>query len=245
MGGVTPEMAGQWIQARRLEKGVRAADIADALHVAPSYYSNYETGKYDLRSNPERLMVVVKALGISNEELREKLGVETMVTEARSLPPGAQAVEPVEAVRVRFLGTVQAIDVTRLRNGGTELLADGETVRCTLDIANRYPGEDLFALKVSGNSMACRKVHKEIPEGCFVLFHRRIEPRPKDIVVAWIPELGLDGEGVLKEMGRPGETFALESYNEEGLRLPAREYPRMEIQGVYLGHWLAQEGRRG
>ena len=49
--------------------------MADKLGIYRSYYSFLESGKYDIRSNPQRLQLITQLLGLTDQELWENLGV--------------------------------------------------------------------------------------------------------------------------------------------------------------------------
>jgi hypothetical protein len=109
-----------------------------------------------------------------------------------------------------------------------------------LALALAYRPEDVYVVKVLGDSMTCAEVQHTIPEGSMVALHTKLEPRKRDIVAAWVVSLGID---VLKIFGRGlNDEVVLESYNPAGARFPTSKY-ELVLQGVYIGHWM--EGRRG
>jgi hypothetical protein len=222
-----------------------ARNLAEYLGVYESYVSQLVNGTYDIRSNHYRLALIIDYFRISEKECRERLGVTKIVTPARgdlTLPKPSKITLSGDFPNVLFLGTVQAMkmmDCTDMR------IHSGKSISCPLEVARKYPIEVLFVLRVNGESMIDRDLRKTIPEGAYVLFHCDLEVRHRDIVAAWIPNLGAEGLGVIKEYRQNGDAKALWSYSDEGMRLPASEYPDMAIQGVYLGHWMHHEGRRG
>ena len=66
-------------------------------------------------------------------------------------------------------------------------------------------GEDVFALRVRGESM----IDAHICDGDLVLVRRQDSAQPNDIVVALVESVGGDGEATVKRFQRDGERVVL------------------------------------
>lgn len=77
-GGITPEQAGRFVEERLRAKRITKRRLAELLGVHESYVSDLTAGRYDLRSNPERLRRIVTELGLTEGELLEGLGVQPL-----------------------------------------------------------------------------------------------------------------------------------------------------------------------
>jgi SOS-response transcriptional repressor LexA len=86
-----------------------------------------------------------------------------------------------EKNQLRFLGTIQAgINHEHGPNGKNEL------IDCSTSIIKRYRRDQLFVLKIVGDSMTSATVRNSVPEGSYVVFHSALEPRHGDLVAAWV-----------------------------------------------------------
>jgi SOS-response transcriptional repressor LexA len=242
---VPAEQVGAFLREKREAQGYLQSQVAEFLDMKHSNYIHaFESGKTDVRKS-RYFPGLVRILGITAEELRERVGLDILIgTDSNpedTLPMPIGATRPSGAVLLRHLGSVQAgvpsngVDQARLKH---------RVVECPLKVARKYQPEELYVLDVDGDSMTSIDVQKTIPQGSSILVRairteqRTLEPRPGQIVVAWIPEVGDDGIGVIKYFGKKGEEFVLESYNNAGPRFPASKYPKMRVQGIVLGFWF-------
>jgi SOS-response transcriptional repressor LexA len=239
--GISATEAGEYIKARRQALGFTQAQVAERTGMPnDNYMVFYERARTDVRRS-KYLAPLLSLLKITTAEAREHLGVDIVLDHTsapESVPDLPRGARPVEGgVLIQHLGTVQAGKY--VMEGGVMIRKGNTLVECPSPVARRYKAEDMFILDVTGDSMTCRDVQKRIPEGSSVLFHRNLEPRNNRIVVAWIPEIGPEGVGVLKVYKKNGnDEVVLESYNPRGPRLPAARYPGMRIQGVALTYWM-------
>lgn len=245
-GTISAAQAGDFIREKRKAKGYTQGQVARLVGLPnENYLTSYESGKTDVRKS-KYLPQLVAVLGITAQEMRERMGMEMLIAPTASpeetLPPEAR--EPEGAVLLPHLGTVQA----GVPHDGVRQVysrSQHRLVECPLPVARRYRREDLFVLDVTGDSMTCADVQRSIPAGASILCLRYPgprEPRPNSIVVAWIPEIGKDGIGVIKKFGKgKNDEVVLESYNPTGPRFPAQRYPNMRIQGIVLGFWVQFE----
>jgi repressor LexA len=70
-------------------------------------------------------------------------------------------------------------------------------------------GEDVFALRVRGDSM----IEAHICDGDLVLVHRQDSAQPDEIVVAWLESEASEGEATVKRFGRDGARIVLKPEN--------------------------------
>lgn len=240
---ITKEEAGAFIREKRIQKGYLQSQIAELVGLPnENYMTFYERGKIDVRRS-KYLPKLVAVLGITAQEMRERMGMDMLLnaeSPAEETLPLLHPGRPTEGgILLPHLGTVQA---GVPHNGEPQVASKHKLVECPLPIARRYRPEDMFILDVNGDSMTCADVQRTIPAGASILCLRYPgpkEPRPNSIVVAWIPEIGKDGIGVIKKFGKGrNDEVVLESYNPSGPRFPAQKYPGMKIQGIVLGFWV-------
>jgi Peptidase S24-like len=174
----------------------------------------------------------------------------TMMTELEIMPSGFSEKQPKNfepyqvGHAIRFLGEIHgARSRLPLRDKSLtrpQWVYPPRGILHPPDRRNTYRPEDVYVVKVLGDSMTCSEVQHTIPEGSMVALHTKLEPRKRDIVAAWVVSLGID---VLKTYGKGlNDEVVLESYNPAGARFPTSQY-ELVLQGVYIGHWM--EGRRG
>lgn len=104
-----------------------------------------------------------------------------------------------------------------------------EIVDAGRELAERYGISNLYALRVTGDSMYSERARFSVPDGSTLIVHRELEPVRGDIVVAYIEDLDL---GVVKEYGEP-EEVTLSSYNPTGPLYRANQH-RIRICGVVV-----------
>jgi repressor LexA len=98
----------------------------------------------------------------------------------------------------------------RIAAGGPLLAAenrDGELPVAPASLP--YGGEDVFALRVRGESM----IGAHICDGDLVLVHRQDTAQPNDIVVALLESETAEGEATVKRFQRDGERIVLRPEN--------------------------------
>jgi repressor LexA len=86
---------------------------------------------------------------------------------------------------------------------GSPLLAD-ENIEGSVDLSREFNGQNLFALKVQGDSMANAGIH----DGDLVVVRAQDHAEAGDIVVAL-----LDGEATVKELARRAGKLWLQPAN--------------------------------
>lgn len=251
---MSPVDAGAFLKKRRLRRNLYQKDVAEKLGIPNvNQLTFYENGKTDWRFGKYALGFI-QLFNITADEARE-LGIETIVVsspsyqkQVKSLGIQTETLEP--GPRIPFLGVVQAVD-HKFDAYNAKQLTKTKKIEVPKDIIAGYKSEYCFALTVNGDSMVCEDARKTIPEGFTAAFHSvkegNVQPRKGDVVVAWIADYPgtEDGLGVLKVFKGEGareDDIVLDSYNREGQRFKASQY-RMEIQGIFIGCWLA--GRRG
>ena len=151
----------------------------------------------------------------------EKRGLLTRSRRERGESFGLH-VQPVEidtVYEVRLLGRIAA-------GSPIEALADEETISVPRFMLNRVRPQDMYALRVVGNSM----IDEHICDGDIALVENRQEAKNGEIVVALV-----EGSGVtLKRIYRFGSEVELRPANAElaPLRLPAAH---VSVQGIFRG----------
>lgn len=107
-----------------------------------------------------------------------------------------------------------------------EAVADAESISVPSFMIGRVRPEQVYALRVSGDSM----IDEHICDGDIALIENRTEARDGEIVVALI-----DGErATLKRLFRYGQEVELRPANSQlaSLRLPAKQ---VAVQGIFRG----------
>jgi SOS-response transcriptional repressor LexA len=242
-GGISAEQAGQFLLEKREAADLTQAELGEAVQMAnPNYLPRYEKGRTDWRES-RYVMDLIRVLKITAEECREKLGLDMLlssVTPSDTIP--GLGIE--DEVKVPLLGSVAAMVQGKKKRGKQSFKP--QLVSIPSSIRRHYKPEDIYALLVTGESMVDEGARRSIPEGYTIAIHRELQPRRGDVVVAWIPDYPdtEDGLGVLKVFTPSHkDDVVLDSYNRQGLRLRAADYPNMELQGVFIGAWYA--GRKG
>ncbi len=158
---------------------------------------------YQLRCLEDKGYLERKARGAPARAIRLTL---------KALPSAAT-----EPVQIPVLGQVAA---------GQPVLADALPDELLQLDAALLPGGDVFALRVSGDSM----VDAGIYEDDLVFVQRRSEARDGEVVVAVV-----DGETTVKTLRRRGGMVVLEPANTamEPIRIAPNE--RLELAGVVVG----------
>jgi SOS-response transcriptional repressor LexA len=240
--GVDKFAAGVFLRERRMSKGrewthQRVADLTGMPN--DNYMVSYEKGKVDWRKS-DYVVPLMHHMSITAKEAREKLGMEIVIDHSTpdDFVPHAPGRDNLPVKRVRYGGEMRP-GMYKRDIPATPLL------EIPLELVGKYHPEELFVIRVVGDTMTCEEARRGVPEGAFVVVHSKLAPRTNDLVIAWIPSApGFDeGLGALQVYNRKHPEVVLESYNPRGPRFGAQTYPDMTIQGVYIGHWVA--GRRG
>ena len=238
-----------WAEAiaiRRFRLGLTQEELAGRTQdvVSQGTISDIERGKvHPLDSlSGKRLGFLIQALEWTPEQFEDETGIHlTGFTsdEEKALP--ANAVRIGDIVSIRFLGSVSA-----------GLYASGEAADETkyLDVPRmfiaQYKSEDLFALEVTGDSMASSDVQRHIPEGSFVIVHSNLQPSYNgQLVVVWLEHEHL---GVLKEWKKDERGLWLLSYNPDqdahgAIRID--QNTPAQLCGVVIGDYRFRVGLNG
>ena len=134
-----------------------------------------------------------------------------------------------ENVVIRALGTIQAGAPTLQNPSAGEMDGLFEVPRFFI---GSYAPEEIYALRVVGDSMASDEVRAQIREGTYVLVNPNLEPEPGDVVVVWLKD---SNAGVLKEYWPTPRTVILRSWNAEHAPIVLDEDTPAIIQGVVIG----------
>lgn len=156
-----------------------------------------------VREIGERFRVTPRA-AFDHLRALERKGALQRRSSARRTSRALTLVEPVSAVYrpVPILGRIAA---------GAPLLA-AENHEGDLPLAaSALPGggEDVFALRVRGESM----IGVHICDGDLVLVRRQDDAQPNDIVAAWLDSESGEGEATVKRFLREGEHIVLKPEN--------------------------------
>lgn len=120
--GISATEAGAWLKAR-MRGRITQAELAERMGVQRTYLSMALNGRFDVRANPERLRIIAEALELTDEELREGLGVAPV------------AMTPAHSSR--FLGKLSEL---------TPELPKGRPVEVPEWMRGRHRPEDLFVV---------------------------------------------------------------------------------------------------
>lgn len=245
-----PTEASKALKLRRVELGKSQADVAfDSDVLTQTTVSELERGKYspaDLTAT--RLAALAKGLNWSVAELERATGLDLGLSPADKI---------LDFLETRFPGIISndpnqsAIDLVKMGaepiNGEypVPLLGDvaaggrmdtfipvenaEEWIDAGRGLAMRYGLSNLYALRVTGDSMYSERARFSVPDNSIVIVHRELEPVRGDIVVAYIEELDV---GVIKSFGEP-EDATLSSYNPTGPVYRANQY-RIRLCGVVV-----------
>ena len=126
------------------------------------------------------------------------------------------------AVTLPILGRVPA---------GGPVLAE-ENIEGTLDLTNEFRGDNVFALKVRGNSMEDAGIH----DGDLVVVRGQKQAEDGAIVVATV-----DGEATVKRLGRRAGKLELQPANK--LYQPIPVGPQTRVVGRVIGVIRSYERR--
>ncbi len=234
--GISAVEAGARLREIRLKQEKTQQELADLCGMpADNYLTGYEKGKKDWRRS-DYVVAIMEALRINASMARKQFGMRVVIDPSVS-PNHIPEVERPCNANVRFAGVVHA-------GTGANSATSIDYINVPLSLLGKYRAADCYVVEVTGDSMTDAEAKRSIPEGSHVLLNAKLEPKPRDIVVAWLPEIpGFpDGVGVLKVFRRNSDETTLESINPQGARFPLRAYPDAKIQGVYIAHW--QVGRR-
>ena len=215
-----PFTVGEKIRKRREELGLSQSELAKAIGVTDAYISAVERDVRSITRWPwQRLEALRKALRWTPEEFAEATGVEL---------PGS----PLERMDARLviMTKVPLLGVVSAGRGMSHAEPMGE-VEVPSDVVERYGSYGLYALEVDGDSMYCDDLPYSIPPGSIVVVARDLEPRPGDLVIAWLKSKGV---GYLKELEQRRGHQVLKSWNPEVPPLVVGPEDEVEIQGVVV-----------
>ncbi len=142
-------------------------------------------------------------------------------------------------VRLPFRGNIAAG-----LGGDGEALEHHEYIEVLENYLDGSDPANCFTLRVTGDSMRCDDVEKDIPEGVTIIIDQSIQPLPNDIVVC---EFEYEGEriGVLKIYRPEKDHVILKSYNEKHKPIILDEGNPATLRGVYINHIpLGRRSRR-
>ncbi len=178
-----------------------------------------KTVKYLWARDKEALDALLNALRWTPEEFTRATGIEL---------PGASlermGARPVTMTTVPLLGVVSA-------GRGTSHAEPMGEIEVSSEVVERYGSYGLYALEVDGDSMFCEDLPYSIPPGSFVVVARDLEPRPGDLVIAWLKGKGV---GYLKELERRRGHQVLKSWNPEVPPIVVSPEDQVEVQGVVV-----------
>ncbi len=221
----TKEEAGLAIRRRMRELGLSQPALGRMIGKSHSWVNVYllekpaETIRKMWAKNPQDLDRLLRALQWTSEEFTRATGIEL---------PGAplkrMGARPVTMTTVPFHGVVSA-------GRGTSHAEPMGEIEVPSDVVERYGSYGLYALEVDGDSMFCEDLPYSIPPGSFVVVARDLEPRPGDLVIAWLRGKGV---GYLKELEQRRGHQVLKSWNPEVPPLVVSPDDEVEIQGVVV-----------
>ena len=196
--------------------------------------------------NVRQLNALLKALEWTPHEFTEATGVEVPGANAESLgtatlaapssgryeyvgPPNDHLEEmgarPVTStMKVPILGTVSA------GRGETTVELEGE-LEVPEEVLRRYRSYNLFALRVTGDSMYCEDLPISIPPGAYVVAAADLAAQPGDLVVAWHEPTQT---GYLKEWRPKREHQVLRSWNPDVPPILVQPDDEITVQGVVV-----------
>ena len=252
---VTPEQAGEFLRNLRLTdmrngKPMTQPQLAELLGLnSYNYVSNMEHGLVDWRAG-KYCAAIIREFNVTAEQARS-IGVQIALDHRT---PGTATLErslEVTGIKrspaVAFYGSIQG--------GGPQAALRGHKMKkatlisCPLPGVLLYPEDQLFALRVTEETLASRKVRGSrkpiIVPGNYILFVRpeATQSRAGDFVIGFVADLGTKGTGILCAMGETGQKMTLKSYDNQ--LAPSPQQYVVQIQGTYLGQWSMDEGRLG
>ena len=127
-------------------------------------------------------------------------------------------------MKVPILGTVSA------GRGETTVELEGE-LEVPEEVLRRYRSYNLFALRVTGDSMYCEDLPISIPPGAYVVAAADLAAQPGDVVVAWHEPTQT---GFLKEWHPKRGHQVLRSWNPDVPPILIQPDDPIDIQGVVV-----------
>lgn len=236
-GGFMPyerETAGKKLERYLARAEMQQKDLAVKLGVEASYISRMVNDRIGW-VNGRYFGQIASILRLKDDEIRElnPAAVVNIIPNAPTDPDQSardlvkMGAEPIIGeYLVPILGDVAA-------GGRMDTFIPVENAEEWIDagrgLAMRYGLSNLYALRVTGDSMYSENVRFSVPDGGVVIVHRELAPVRGDIVVAYIEELDV---GVVKSYGEP-EDVTLSSYNPTGPIYRANQY-RIRMCGVVV-----------
>ena len=196
------------IRMRRKELGLSQDDLAAQLSLSQQAVAKVEKGAIDISRWPwQRLEALRRALKWSPEEFTEKTGIEL---------PGVSADQ---VLRDHALGVKSHIIPIVDAGAGLPSWTDtGEHIEVLLPEISGFDRNDLFAVRVKGDSM-----EPTLSEGDVVIFVKDGEPESGKIVAVHVPDDGL----IVKRLQKVNGTWLLASDNPAHPPRPLREGERI------------------
>jgi SOS-response transcriptional repressor LexA len=177
---------GKVIKARRIAKGLSARQLAEKVGVSDAHIIYIE--KAQRKATFDKLMNILGALGIPVDELLSVIGREGH---------GAEGATGLPLRRIPVVSWVKA-------GSWREICDSFEPGDADEWIETDVPGENVFALKVSGDSM-----ETEFLDGETIIVNPHMEAQPGDFIVVKNPE----GEATFKQLKKYGDRWVLHPLN--------------------------------
>ncbi len=169
----------------------------------------------------EELYGLLRGLEWTPEEFTSATGLEIPGVEPLEMM-GARPVT--STMKVPILGTVSA------GRGETTVELEGE-LEVPEEVLRRYRSYNLFALRVTGDSMYCEDLPISIPPGAYVVAAADLAAQPGDVVVAWHEP---SQTGFLKEWHPKRGHQVLRSWNPDVPPILIQPDDPIDIQGVVV-----------
>lgn len=191
---------GRLINRKRSEKGISARQLAETVGISDAHVIYIEKGQR--RATFEKIMNIMGALGVGMDEMLGEIGMA-----------GANVVQAV-------VGRTTRIPVVTLVTAGMwrEVCDAFEPGNADEWIDSDIPGENVFALRVTGDSM-----EPEFKEGEIIIVNPHVEAAPNDYVVV---KNVMSEEATFKQLKRYGSRWVLHPLN-----------PRYQDQEVKRGEF--------
>lgn len=160
-------------------------EIGQALGIHSTGHVDYHLGVLDRKGYIERDPKKSRGLRLTPKALQ-------LVGEPEPLPSGG-------ALRLPIFGRIAAGQPLEVRQEFDEIL----------DLGEAFSGEDIFALRVKGQSM----IEDHIQDGDYVIVRRTSTAHNGDVVVALVPGPGSESEATLKRFFAERDRIRLQPAN--------------------------------
>lgn len=177
---------GSILKTRRIAKGMTARQLAEMVGVSDAHVIYIEKGQR--KATFEKLANIIRALGLSVDEVLSGIGQEARETEVQAL----RRLSQVPVVSWITAGNWSEVcDAYEPGDGGEWIESD-------------VPGRNVFALRVIGDSM-----EPEFHDGEVLTVNPHTEALPGDFIVVKNSE----GETTFKQLKRYGTSWVLHPLN--------------------------------